>query len=290
MHPALPQLEAAQAEWPAALRRGDLDAMHAALCRSLDALAAITHDGLVPRQQRDPVPWDANLALQLVWQVLANLRAGGCHAFPYAGTLLGLERAGALLPHDKDADLALWLEELPLAGQLLASWGLRRATDVPPFTNLATFVEPRTGYTLDLFGLRRMQAEARVEGGAWLEGRPPSHQRVLDLPWIELATRTTPAGDVWWPVNAHALLTAFYGDWRQPDPDWDTLVSNRALRERNFSWECWALRSLCNAWLQGDLARARRRLADIAALAPGFARLAPWRAALDRGLALAGTP
>lgn len=288
MHPALPQLESGLADWPAALQRGDLDAMHAALCRSLDALAAITRDGLVPRQQREAVPWDADRALQLVWDVLACLRAGGCHAFPYAGTLLGLARDGRLLAHDKDADLALWLEELPLAAALLAGRGFQRATDVPPFSNVATFVDPATGYTVDLFGLQRF--DGRIEGGAWLAGRPASHQRVLDLPWVDLATRASPAGEVWWPADADALLTAFYGDWRTPDPEWDTLVANRALRERNFSWECWALRSLCTAWLQGDLGRTRRRLAVIEGLAhaSGTQRLAftAWRDALDAGLAL----
>lgn len=280
-HPALQRIESGLAAAQAALLRGDLEPMHAHLAATLDALAEVTRAGLVPRQERPPVPWDEARALQVVWDLLARLHAAGCHVFPYAGTLLGLERDGRLLPNDKDADLAVWLEDFSLTGRLLQQWGLRRAVDVPPFDNLASFVEPQSGLTLDLFGLRRNPVQTCIEGGVWLYGRPASHQRLLVLPWFELAQRPTPAGQAWWPAPAHALLEAFYGDWRRPDPEWDSLVSNRAVQDLNLNWRCWALKNLCQCWLGGDLGRTRRLLGQITGRAGEDAQLRGWREALE---------
>lgn len=284
-HPALPRIESGLAGVRAALLEGDLEAMHAQLVATLDALAEVTRAGFVPRQQRVESPWDAQRGQQLVLDLLARFHAAGCSVFPYAGTLLGLERDGRLLPGDKDADFAVWLEDYGLAARLLQQWGLQRAMDVPPFANMSTCVEPRSGLSIDLFGLRRDPMRQRTEGGVWLYGRPPSHQRLLVLPWFELAPRRVPSGQAWWPADAGVLLAAFYGDWRTPQPEWDSQVSNRALHELNLNWRCWALKSLCARWLTGDLAATRRLLARIAERAGDDAELGRWRAALDAALA-----
>jgi hypothetical protein len=280
-HPALPRIESGLAGARAALVQGDLEAMHGQLAATLDALAEVTQAGFVPRQQRAEPAWDAQRALQLVWDLLARFHAAGCTVFPYAGTLLGIEREGRLLASDKDADLAVWLEDYGLAGRLLAQWGLQRATDVPPFANVSTYVDPRGGCSVDLYGLRRDPMRQCTEGGAWLYGRPPSHQRLLVLPWFDLAPRSTPAGVAWWPEDPDMLLTAVYGDWRTPQPEWDALVSNLALHELNLGWRCWALRSLCNCWLTGELARTRRLLARVVERGGEDAALRRWREALE---------
>ena len=277
---ALRQIESGLAGVHAALQRGELEAMHHHLVGLLDALAAVTQAGFVPRQQRSSAPWDEGRALQLVWELLARLKAAGCPVFPYAGTLLGLERDGRLLPNDKDADLAVWVEDFARADRTLQQLGLLKAGDVPPFANMATYVETRSGYSVDLFGLRRNAGTGRIEGGAWLEGQPASHQRILLLPWIELVERPSPAGAVWWPQAPQRLLEACYGDWRTPQPEWDSLVSNRSLQEVNLNWHCFALKNLAQAWLTGDLARTGRLLDQILARAGDDARLRRWREAL----------
>jgi hypothetical protein len=283
-HPALPRIESGLAAMRAALLQGDLEAMHARLVEVIDALAEVTRAGFVPKQERAPVYWDEPQVRALVWQVLAAFKSADCHVFPYAGTLLGLQRDALLLPNDKDADLGVWLEDYALAGRLLLQWGLQRATDVPPVANMSTYVDARTGTSVDLFGLRRDPMHGRVEGGAWLYGRPPSHQRLLLLPWFELAVHESPAGAVWWPADAPQLLAALYGpDWRIPQPEWDSLVSNRSLQELNLNWRCWALKNLCQCWLGGDLARTRRLLAQITARTGEDAQLRGWDEALAGG-------
>jgi len=274
---ALQQIQSGLAGAQAALLRGELQDMHDHLLLAIDALAEVTRAGFVPQQERQSVPWDEARATQLVWDLLARFKAADCHVFPFAGTLLGLEREGRLLRNDKDADFGVWLEDFSLAGRLLQQWGLRRATDTPPFANMATYVDAATGYSIDLFGLRRDAANQRTEGGVWLYGKPPSYQRVLHFPWFELADRN----GAWWPDPPGVLLEALYGDWRTPRPEWDSLISNVSVRDLNLNWHCWALRSLCTSWLGGDLAKTRRLLQQILDRAGDIAPYAAWRDALD---------
>jgi hypothetical protein len=287
---ALQQIQSGLAGAEAALLQGELQAMHDHLVRTLDALAQVTRAGLVAKQERRPVPWNETLATQLVWDLLARFKAADCHVFPFAGTLLGLERDGRLLPNDKDADLAVWLEDFSLAGRLLQQWGLQRATDTPPFANMATFVDAASGHSVDLFGLRRDPANNRIEGGVWLYGKPPSHQRVLYFPWFELAPRQGPAGAAWWPEPPALLLQALYGDWRRPQPEWDSLISNVSVHDLNLSWHCWALRSLCQCWLGGDVAKTRRLIDQVLARTGEAAPYLAWRDALDATLAEGRSP
>ncbi|HEY8360077.1 MAG TPA: hypothetical protein VIL30_21690 [Ramlibacter sp.] len=279
-HPALQRIESGMEGAHAALLQGEMAQMHTHLVHALDGLAEVTRDGMVPVQERRDRPWSPDAAARLMWQLLARLKAEQCHVFPYAGTLLGLERDGQLLPADKDIDLGVWLEDFALAGRLLQGFGLQRATDVPPFGNMGTWVEPASGLSVDLFGLLRDPVRERVQGGVWLYGRPPEWQRVVVLPPFELAERAGPSGPVWWPDPVDAILKASYGDWHTAKPEWDTRVSNRAVQDLNLSWHCWALKSLCDRWLTGDLASTLRLLEQIAMRCGDSAQLRAWREAL----------
>jgi hypothetical protein len=280
----LGQLNAARDQSEAALLQGDLQAMHDHLAAALDALATLTALGHRPRSdQPPPAPWDEAGVTRALWLVLAQLKHAGCGVFPFAGTLLGLERDGRLLPNDKDVDLAVWLEDFQLACRTLEALGFLRANNAPPFGNVASFLLRQPHMSVDLFGIRREPEHSRLVGGAWLYGRPPSHQRIVHYPWFELASRSGPAGAVWWPQPPDAVLTALYGDWRTPQPEWDSLVSCRALQETNLQWRCWALKNLCDRWLTGDLTRTRRLLARCGP----DPRLAGCCNALDRAIGLA---
>ena len=270
----------------AALLQGDLDAMHDALVEVLDTFAELTAQGETLRNETlAPPPWDEAEVTRALWLVLAQLKRAGCGAFPFAGTLLGLERDGRLLANDDDADLAVWLEDFSLACRTLEAIGFMRATNVPPFGNVATFVLREPSLSLDLFGIRREPEQQRLVGGTWLYGRPPSHQRIVHYPWFELVSRPGPAGDVWWPKPPDALLRALYGDWRTPQPEWDSLVSCRALQDTNLQWRCWSYKRLSDQWRSGDLQRTRGLLEQILARAPGDPQLLAWRHVLDAAAA-----
>jgi hypothetical protein len=284
----LARANAALARSDAALLEGELQAMHDNLLLALDALAELTAQGHVPRkEQADAAPWDEARVTQAVWLVLAQLKRAGCGVFPFAGTLLGLERDGKLLANDKDVDLAVWLEDFTMAGRTLEAIGFARARNSPPFGNMATFVLQQPAMSVDLFGIRREPEHGRLVGGVWRYGRPPSHQRIVHYPWFELAGRAGPAGEVWWPEPPDTLLTALYGDWRTPLPEWDSLVSCRSLQDTNLQWRCWALKNLCERWLTGDLRRTGRLLDQVLVRAGGDPHLARYRECLDAFLARA---
>lgn len=265
-----------------ALLCGDLETMHDALVEVLDTFAEITGQGHTLRNERPaPPPWDEAEVTRALWLVLAQLKRAGCGAFPFAGTLLGLERDGKLLANDDDADLAVWLEDFSLACRTLEAIGFIRAANSPPFGNVATFVLLKPRFSVDLFGIRREPEQQRLVGGAWLYGKPPSHQRIVHYPWIDLASREGPAGEVWWPDPPDALLTGLYGDWRTPQPEWDSLISCRALQGTNLQWRCWSYKRLSDQWRGGDLKKTRRLLEQILARAPGDPQLLAWRDVLD---------
>lgn len=291
--PALQSLLAhasdALARSDAALLQGDLDTMHDQLASALEALVTLTAQGYQLRSDRPQhATWDEEQVTQALWLILAQLKRAGCSVFPFAGTLLGLERDGRLLPNDKDVDLAVWLEDFALACRTLEAIGCMRATNSPPFGNIATFVLLQPHLSVDLFGLRREPENARLTGGAWLYGRPPSHQRITRYPWFDIAARAGPAGEVWWPEPALVLLTALYGDWRTPQPDWDSLVSCAALQDTNLSWRCWAFKNLSERWLTGDLLRTRGLLDQILARGGADPGLTRYRDCLDASLQSAG--
>lgn len=265
---ALDRLGRALQQAGGAMLEGAFDTMAAALEDALATLCALAQGGHTPVLDTPPhPPWNADQALHTLWQVLAALRQAGCGAFPHAGTLLGLVRDGQLLPHDKDADVGVWWEDFARASDTLARLGFVRARNQPPASNLATWVQAAQGLSVDLFGLRREGmggAVQRVVGGVWLPGKPASHQRVSHFPPFALVVRDTPAGAVWWPDPAEGLLAALYGDWRTPQPGWNSHISSLAVQSLNLHWRCWGLKAVCDGWLGGNLSQARHCVEQMA--------------------------
>ena len=100
---------------------GDLEAMHQALLAVLEALARLADDGHVARRAEPSAPqWDGEAALQVLWRLLVQLKSAGCRVFPFAGTLLGLERDGRLLRATRTRTWA--------SGWRTSAWPLRCCT------------------------------------------------------------------------------------------------------------------------------------------------------------------
>lgn len=282
LHRAQGHLEAADL----VMRAGDLVAFCSQVESALQALSELALRGEMVQMSGPPqVAWAAEPMASAVWQLLARLHNAGCHVFPVAGTLLGFERDGQLLPNDKDADFGVWLDDFNLTVRAMSAMGLQRLRDVPPFDNMACMLEPQSGLTIDVFGIRREPEHHRLVGGTWLYGKPASHQRLSIYPWFTLTQRAGPAGPVWWPADPEALLTAVYGDWRTPQPEWNTHVSSHAVHELNLHWRCFALKNLATCWLTQDAPRTRRLLDQISARAGWDAQLMHYRDALDTLLA-----
>ena len=147
--------------------------------------------------------------------------------------------------------------------------------------HISTYVDQRSGTSVDLFGLRRDRC-ASVWRRRLLYGKPPSHQRLLVLPWFKLVPQA-PLGSVWWPptpIICSLRCTVRTGARRNPNGPRRCRIP---VQETNLGWRCWALKNLCQSWLGGDLPRTRRLLVQISTRAGEDAQLRGWHEALEAG-------
>ena len=240
----------------------DLPAAHTHFACALDHLMALAKTGKIPPQRKQPKTQqpDENVfasgkAEKLLWTTCAELAAMGIAAFPFAGTLLGLVRNGCLLDFDKDLDIAVWMESWDACCSALEKAGWARSPMRIEYSNYRDYVHPELGITLDVCGLQD-NGDHRIIGGFSLPDHAAEYQRVSVFPPFDLVQRGTECGEVWFPRQPEKILTAFYGDWRTPNPHWDTVIS--ALNLENFTLlvRCYAYHRLVQRWLLGDLAKA----------------------------------
>ena len=239
----------------------DLPSAYIHYMTALEHLLALAKSGKIPPQRKLPEfePIDNNLfvsgkAEELLWATCAALAQAGVQAFPFAGTLLGLVRHERLLDFDKDLDIAVWTTSLPACYVELEKLGWIRTTMHIDYSNFRDYIHSELGITLDVCGLQAK--DKQILGGFWLPDHPDEYQRVSIFPQFDLIRKQTAHGDVWFPKQPERILTAFYGDWRTPNPNWDTVVS--ALNQQKFTLliRCYAYHRLIQRWLTGDLPKA----------------------------------
>ncbi len=176
-------------------------------------------------------------------------------AFPFAGTLLGLERDGRLLEFDKDIDIAVWMASFDTCCRILEENGWLPVSQRIVYRNYRDYVHSESGITLDICGLEK-QSDNQITGGFSLPDYPAAYQRVTVFPVFELTQRNTAQGDIWYPVQAEKILTAFYGDWRTPNPLWDTVISALNLEKFTLLVRCYGYHRLVKHWLSGNMVKS----------------------------------
>lgn len=217
--------------------------------------------GKVPQQKKHPAQvvgggnvFSSGKAEELLWDTCAVLAEKGIPAFPFAGTLLGLVRNDCLLEFDKDLDIAVWMDAWPACCSVLEELGWVRTPMRIDYGNYRDYVHPETGITLDVCGLK--SDGQRIVGGFSLPDRPSEYQRVSVFPVFDLIQRQTERGAVYFPRQPELILKAFYGDWRTPNPNWDTVISACNLENFTLLVRCYAYHRLAQRWLMGDLEKA----------------------------------
>ena len=239
----------------------DLSTAHAHFTYALNHLMALAKSGKIPphKEQAKPDQADTNVfvsgkAEKLLWTTCAELAKLKIPVFPFAGTLLGLIRNGRLLDFDKDLDIAVQMEFWDACCAMLEQAGWARSPMRIEYANYRDYIHPELGITLDVCGLRTRGKQ--IVGGFALPGYPDEYQRVSVFPKFDLTQRSTDYGDVWFPRQPEKILTAFYGDWRTPNPHWDTVISACNLENFTQLVRCYAYHRLIQRWLLGDLAKA----------------------------------
>jgi cytidyltransferase-like protein len=199
----------------------------------------------------------SNQSEQTLWQVLALLHAAKIPSFPTAGTLLGLEREGQILPNDKDLDIGLdWLQ-MQDAVALLCKNGWHEEQNSYGLIN-PRCLKNEQGLALDLCGYATEQATQRRISGLWMDGVPFDWNRITYFDAIDLIPQQSPAGLIGYLKHPEKVLLALYGEgWHTPDPNFDTIVCAKNLAK--FSWlaQCYAYARLYSNLKRGQLARAQ---------------------------------
>ena len=182
--------------------------------------------------------------LRLLNDVLATTPLSGRY-WLFGGLVLAWAREGALMPHDVlDADFAVLAEDMPLLESVfpaLIAAGFAPLHRFPGSTGPATEYSFSRGprkfefFRIDPAGDRfrfhnyaQHGARGPVMNVCELPAQPREQIVFLDRTWLKV-------------VDHDAELTANYGNWRTPNPDWDyldspSIVATEPWDPSSFSW------------------------------------------------------
>ncbi|MCB1985038.1 MAG: adenylyltransferase/cytidyltransferase family protein [Burkholderiales bacterium] len=240
----------------------DLESSRDYFDRAINHLMALARSGKAPAAREDYRKHEAGnnvfssgYAEQLLWSTCAMLAQQKIQAFPFAGTLLGLERENKLIEFDKDIDVAVWMTSFDTCCQTLEKSGWSPVPMSFVYRNYRDYVHEESGITLDVCGLEHSN-DRKIVGGFSLPDYSSDYQRVSVFPAFDLMQRNTLQGKIWYPEQPEKILTAFYGDWRTPNPLWDTVISALNLEKFTLLVRCYAYHRLAKRWLSGNLVKA----------------------------------
>lgn len=211
--------------------------------RAVGALRRVYHRLLLPIPVLGPLlrrlvgrffVWLFARDLRRLHDVLADTDLAG-HYWVTFGLLVGWAREGRLLQHDLgDADFGVRLEHVPLleaAVPALRQAGFRpyapelandgRVTDMDFYRSRRW---PFARFDFKIFD--RVDGQLRYFNHSWNPDRPVEvdcripEQELIPVQFV---------GRTWLrSADADLELTAIYGDWRRPRPDWDSLRDERS--------------------------------------------------------------
>jgi tetratricopeptide (TPR) repeat protein len=182
----------------------------------------------IPFQPRLPrPPMSVTAARATLDRLRVYLDGAGIPWCLLAGTLLGIYRDGDILPYDKDMDLAIpaaierrhVIDALTKSGEFEYRQRFRQRSDD---TYSMSFVHTQQGVTVDLFFLHPDGEQHFIAGVDH-----PAQAMLCRIRRFEFAMH--PWRDRQWPIPAtpEQYLEDVYGaHWRQPDPGFDTVLSN----------------------------------------------------------------
>lgn len=203
------------------------------------ALEILVHKpGLMQSKRLVKQPMDGSLAWQALCDVDDLLSREGVRYFLGFGTLLGFIREGNFLSHDKDIDICLFDEN---AVDKIISKFAPQASFSPKNLLRASFTHDN-GIAVDLF-IHHKEKERLVTG---LDNT--AERFVWKFTPFELTEREFLGRTFLIPENYQTYLQELYGDWKTPDPEFNTKVlapniadkfnRNHLSRSLNALYDC----------------------------------------------------
>ena len=190
----------------------------------------------------------------ILWTTLVALAKAEVHAFATAGTLLGLEREGKLLSFDKDLDVGLPFAEMEKACATLLQQGWVEVNTHLRLINPRSFKHIQTELVLDLCGFALEHGSQNVVSGFWQAGLAWDQQRVTVYPSnFSLKEKQMDIGTIWEVIHVDDFLSALYGDWRTPDPEFDTVCCAKNLRSYTDMVQMYTLYRIGQTWSKNQL-------------------------------------
>ncbi|WP_067223322.1 LicD family protein [Marinomonas gallaica] len=191
----------------------------------------------------------------LLWQILQLCHDAGIKVFPIAGSLLGLEREGHLLPFDKDLDVGVDYRHLNKVVRLLTQHGW--------WEDSASFgmKNPRvmrhvSGVALDVCGFYTPASSSASYGGFWAKGLARETQRITVYPVFNTTLKQTPVGQSWYLSEPINWLVALYGcDWQTPNPYFDSVIGAKNLTACTELTDYYLFSHLTQYWQQGRMGK-----------------------------------
>lgn len=191
---------------------------------------------------------------QVLWSTLVDLAKASVHAFAIADTLLGLVREGKLLQSSIDLEIGLPIVEMEHACTTLMQLGWIELNSQLRLLNPRSFKQKQTGIVLNLFGFALEPNTQNVVSGFWQKGQAWNQQLALFYPNnFELKKKQIDAGIIWEVIYVDDFLSAVYGDWRTPDPDFDTLCCAKNLRSYTDMVQMFTLNRIRKTWSENQL-------------------------------------
>ena len=235
------------------MERGEYDAARQVLANALLAIAR-TRPPLRPSPEQPAGALDRQLARQALLDLKHILDKAGVEFFLRGGTLLGCMREGDFLAHDKDVDIGVFetIGKDDLMQLIKASPQFSLHPDPHAQDNRVSFSVQHVNTTgFDIYFHSDCGDHYRVE--CFMPGQ--SFTRTFTkftLKPVEFA-----GGMYLVPDDHDRYLTELYGDWRVPDPYFDSMVSARNLDPGSeIISTCYAYIRIGTALQQQDAKRA----------------------------------
>ena len=196
---------------------------------------------------------DAN---QYLASTLTGLKKNGLKCAPIYGTLLGIQRNGKIIPHDKDIDIiceSSIFEEVKEyfynSGHVLAH------ADI--FENFISFRHPQSAICVDVSSAHTDPEKTLL--GFTPKGFSTTTWKYEDVvPSIRFNETTLSGKEIYSIENPIEFLQAVYGDeWEIPQPNYIPFLDSKASVDSGLR-RYYANLQILRRWLRGDITNALR--------------------------------